>query len=69
MSEISSVRGGEGFCQPWGVAMLAVESSQYCGAMDGATGAAPLVIETCDERPTCQSCENMWPHPSRASRL
>src|ERR1700726_573013 len=59
ISEISSIRCGEGFCQPLGVEVLTVESSQYCGSIDGATGAAPLVIETCDERPSCQSCENM----------
>ena len=34
--------------------MLAVEARQECGSMDGATGEAPLVIETCDERSTCQ---------------
>src|SRR5260221_12523038 len=59
ISEISGARWGEGFCQPPGVEMTGLESSQYCGSLDGATGAAPLVMDTCDERPTCQSCENI----------
>src|SRR5260370_40900265 len=61
ISEISSALCGEGLSQPLGVEMLGVELSQYSGTTEGATGVAPLVMETCDERPTCQSCENMLP--------
>src|SRR5208283_5868306 len=64
MPEISlmpSARCGEGLAQPPGVEMLGVESCQYSGMSEGATGVAPFVMETCDERPTCQSCENMRP--------
>src|SRR5580704_18512958 len=61
ISEILSARCGEGVTQPLGVETLGVESCQYSGTTEGATGVAPLVMETCDERPTCQSCENMRP--------
>src|SRR5216117_4352094 len=61
ISAMSSARCGEGLAQPLGVETLGVASSQYYGTTEGATGVAPLVKSICDERPVCQSCENMRP--------
>src|SRR5277367_2843449 len=61
ISEISSARCGEGESHPSGVDTLGVEFCQYSGTTEGATGVAPLATERCDDRPTCQSCENIRP--------
>src|SRR5882672_3795354 len=58
---MSSARCGDWFTQPLGEETVGVRSSQYSGTTEGATGVAPFVILMCDERPTCQSCENIHP--------
>src|SRR6266403_5983637 len=60
ISTMSRARCGEGLSQPLRVEIVGVESRQYSGTTEGATGIAPLVMDSCEERPTCQSCENMW---------
>src|ERR1700678_4172065 len=61
ISVISSARCGEGFCHPSGVEIVGVAFNQYSGTAEGATGAAPSVIATFEERPTCHSCDIMCP--------
>src|ERR1700676_5798028 len=54
-------RCGECCTQPDGVDVRCEVSCQYVGLTEADTGATPPVTSTCDERPVCQSWENIRP--------